>query len=317
MVGPASVAEATTHEAKHGRRGARARQGAGLLSLGVFLGPAVAFYALFMIVPLLGTILLGFTEWPGFNLDQLSWVGLDNFRELAGDSVFWAALRHNLILLVGAVVLKTTVALVLALLLDQRLPGAGLFRGIFLMPTILSLVVVGLVFGLGLSPTLGFVNPFLEAIGLDALAGGWLGDPDRVLWTIVLLDTWQGFGLYMFLFIARLITIPQDVRDAASIDGAGEWRTTWSVILPLLRSTISMVVLLAAIESLKMFELIYVMTSGGPNHASEVISSWGYFQGFTASRVGYGSSILIVLLLVTFALAYVYTTKFRMGDHDD
>jgi raffinose/stachyose/melibiose transport system permease protein len=287
------------------------------VALVAFLGPALVFYVLFMIVPLAGTVLLSFTEWPGFNLDQLQWVGLGNFRELATDSVFLEALLHNVVLIVGAVVLKTAVALVLALALDQRLAGSAFFRGVFLMPTVISLVVVALVFGLGLSPSLGFVNPFLEAVGLGGLAGDWLGDPDRVLPTIILLDTWQGFGLYMFLFIARLVAIPQDLKDAAAIDGAGELRTTWHVVLPLLRSTISMVVLLAAIESLKMFELIYVMTSGGPNHASEVISTWGYMQGFTASRVGYGNAILVVLLVITFSLAVVYVRRFRrIGDDD-
>lgn len=285
------------------------------LALILFLGPALTFYVLFMIVPLVGTIVLSFTEWPGFNLDQLQWVGLGNFRELAGDEVFRQALLHNLVLIVGAVALKTVLALLLALALDQRLPGSAFFRGVFLMPTVISLVVVALVFGLGMSPSLGFVNPLLESIGLGGLAGDWLGDPDRVLATIILLDTWQGFGLYMFLFIARLVAIPQDLKDAAAIDGAGELRTTWHVVLPQLRSTISMVVLLASIESLKIFELIYVMTSGGPNHASEVVSTWGYMQGFTASRVGYGNAILVVLLVITFSLAAVYVRRFRtIGD---
>jgi raffinose/stachyose/melibiose transport system permease protein len=182
------------------------------------------------------------------------------------------------------------------------------------MPTILSLVVVALVFSLALSPSLGLVNPFLEAVGLGRFAGEWLGSPNRVLPIVILIDAWGGFGLYMFLIIARLIAIPQDLRDAAAVDGAGELRTIWHVILPLLRSTIAMVVLLAAIQSLKMFELIYIMTGGGPNHASEVLATWGYFQGFTATRVGYGSSILVVLLVITFAMAFVYVKKFRMQD---
>jgi raffinose/stachyose/melibiose transport system permease protein len=285
-----------------------------LIALAVFLGPALAFYVLFLIIPLTGTVILSFTDWPGFNISQLEWAGLDNFRELAGDPVFRQALVHNVVLLIGAIVLKTVVALVLALALDQRLPLSNFFRGVYLMPTILSLVVVALVFSLALSPSLGIVNPFLESIGLGGLAGEWLGDPGRVLPMIVLIDAWGGFGLFMFLFIARLMAVPQDLRDAAAVDGAGELQTIRHVIIPQLRSTISMVVLLAAIQSLKMFELIYVMTSGGPNHASEVLATWGYFQGFTASRVGYGSAILVVLLVITFLLAFVYVKKFRMQD---
>jgi ABC-type sugar transport system permease subunit len=112
------------------------------------------------------------------------------------------------------------------------------------------------------------------------------------------------------------MAVPQDLRDAAAVDGAGELQTIRHVILPQLRSTISMVVLLAAIQSLKMFELIYVMTGGGPNHASEVLATWGYFQGFTATRVGYGNAILVVLLIITFVLAFVYVKRFRKGDDD-
>lgn len=291
-----------------------AEEGRPRLTLALFLGPALTFYALFMLVPLVGTLLLSFTDWPGFSIEQLRWVGLENFRELARDEVFHRALLHNLFLLAGAVVLNTGVALVLALALDQALPFSGFFRGVFLMPAVISLVVVALVFGLGLSPSLGFINPALEAVGLGQLAGGWLGDPDRVLGVILVLDVWQSFGLYMFLFIARLMAIPQDLKDSAAIDGAGELRTTWHVVLPLLRSTVSMVVLLVAINSLKMFELVYVMTRGGPDHASEVVATWGYFQGFTATRVGYGSANLVVLLVITFALAAVYVRRSRIED---
>ncbi len=290
------------------------KEGRRRLELVAFLGPALGFYLAFMMVPLLGTFLISFTDWPGFSLEQIDWVGLDNFRELAGDDVFWLAFRHNLLLLVGAIVLNTGLALVLALALDQHLRGSSFFRGVFLMPTVISLVVVALVFGLGLSPSLGFINPAFEALGLGRFAGEWLGDPDRVLPMILLLDTWSTFGLYMFLLIARLIAIPKELKEAAAIDGANELRTIWHIVLPLLRSTITMVMLLVAINSLKMFELVYVMTSGGPNHASEVIATWGYFQGFTATRVGYGSATLVVLLVLTFILATIYVRRFRMQD---
>lgn len=280
----------------------------------VFLGPALGFYICFMMIPLLGTFVLSFTDWSGFSLEQIGWVGLDNFRELTQDQVFHEAVLHNVLLVLGAIVLNTSLALVLALALEQRLPGSSFFRGVFLMPSVISLIVVALVFSLGLSPSLGFINPALEAVGLDRLAGDWLGDPDRVLATILLLDTWQSFGLYMFLIIARLIAIPHDLKEAAWLDGAGELRATWYVILPMLRSTLVMVMLLIGINSLKMFELVYVMTKGGPNHASEVIATWGYFQGFTATRVGYGSATLVALLALTFILAAVYVRKFRMQD---
>ena len=282
----------------------------GLLAL-PFLAPALAFYALFLMVPLLGTIALSFTKWSGFNFADIQWVGAANFKELGNDAIFWQSLRHNLAFLFGSVFLKTTIALLLALALDQKLPFSNFFRGVYLMPTVISLVVVGIVFTLVFSPSLGLANPFLEAIGLGRFARPWLGDPSTVLPLIIVIDAWHGFGLYMFLFISRLIAIPQDLHDAAFVDGASGWQDVLHITLPLLKSMITMVVLLAAIESLKMFALVFILTRGGPNHASEVLSSWAFFQGFTANKVGYGSAILVVLLIVTFIMAYIQVTRFQ------
>ena len=280
-----------------------------------FVAPSLIFYTVFLIVPLLGTLALSFTDWSGISLANIRFVGLANYRQLGSDPVFWESLQHNLIFLLGAILLKTTLALLLALALEQNLRFSAFFRGVYLMPTVISLVVVGIVFSLALSPSLGLVNPFLQAIGLGQFAGSWLGDPQKVLPLVIVIDTWQGFGLYMFLFITRLITIPQELHDAAFVDGASGRQDIWYVTLPLLKSTAAMVVLLAAIESLKAFALIYVMTNGGPNHQSEVLSTWAYFNAFTANKVGYGSAILVVLLLITFCLAYIQVTRFQPKDN--
>ncbi len=281
-----------------------------------FLAPALIFYVLFQMVPLLGTLALSVTEWNGFNFADIRFVGADNFRAMGDDPVFWQSLRHNLTFLGGSVVLKTFVALLVALALDQRLPFSHLFRGVYLMPTVISLVVVGVVFTLLFSPSLGLVNPFLESIGLGRFAGAWLGDPKLALPILIVIDTWHGFGLYMFLFISRLIAIPQDLHEAAFVDGANAWQDILHVTLPLMKSMVAMVVLLAAIEALKMFSLVYVMTKGGPNHATEVLSTWAYFQAFTANKIGYGSAILVVLLVITFVLAYVQVTRFQFAEDE-
>jgi len=280
-----------------------------------FVAPSFIFYTLFLVVPLIGTVLLSFTDWSGISFSDIRFIGLGNYKQLGADPVFWASLQHNVIFLLGAIFFKVTVALLLALALEQRLRFSNFFRGIYLMPTVISLVVVGIVFNLALSPSLGMINPFLQAVGLGSFAGGWLGDPQKVLPIIIVIDTWQGFGLYMFLFITQLITIPQELHEAAYIDGANGRQDIWYLTLPLLKSTAAMVVLLAAIESLKAFALIYVMTNGGPNHQSEVLSTWAYFNGFTANKVGYGSAILVFLLIITFALAYIQVTRFQRKDN--
>lgn len=279
-----------------------------------FLAPALVFYAIFLLVPLLGTLALSVTNWSGFNIADIQFVGLDNFRTLGNDAVFWQSLRHNLTFLVGSVILKTSVALFLALALDQHLPFSNFFRGVYLMPTVISLVVVGVVFGLVLSPSLGLINPFLTAIGLEQFTGTWLGNPQMALPIVIAIDVWHGFGLYMFLFISRLMAIPQDLHDAAFVDGANGWQDIVHITLPLMKSMAAMVVLLASIESLKLFSIVYVMTKGGPSHATEVLSTWAYFQAFTANKVGYGSAILVVLLVITFILAYIQVTRFQAQD---
>jgi len=279
-----------------------------------FLAPALIFYAVFLLVPLVGTLVLSVTSWSGFNIGDIEFVGLDNFRTLGSDSVFWESLRHNVTFLVGSVILKTAVALFLALALDQNLPFSNFFRGVYLMPTVISLVVVGVVFSLVLSPSLGLINPFLTAIGLERFTGTWLGNSQVALPILVTIDVWHGFGLYMFLFISRLIAIPQDLHDAAFVDGANGWQDVVHITLPLMKSMVAMVVLLASIESLKLFSIVYVMTKGGPNHATEVLSTWAYFQAFTANKVGYGSAILVMLLVITFILAYIQVTRFQGQD---
>src|SRR5262249_17414990 len=184
-------------------------------------------------------------------------------------------------------------------------------RGIFLMPAVVSLVVIGIVFNLVLSPTFGFLNPLVRAIGLSGLAGEWLGDPHKAMPMVILIDAWPDFGIYMFLFIIRIMNIPDELHEAAFVDGARRLKTIWYVTLPLLRPTIAMVVLLASLESLKVFDLIYIMTQGGPGNATEVLSHYAYLENFEGNRVGYGSAILVVLLGISLVLSYIVVSRLR------
>lgn len=287
------------------RRMDKSRFGRQWIQASFFLGPNLIFYTIFLIFPLIGTFVLSLTDWNGFNISSLRITGLQNYQTLLRDADFWVALGHNAVFLLANIIISTGIALGLAILFEERLPFSKFFRAIFLVPTVLSFVVIGIVFKLGFSPTLGFVNPFLRAVGLGQLAGEWLGDANRVLPVLIGIDIWHMFGLYMFLFIARLITIPEELHEAAWVDGAGWFQQLRYVTLPLIRSTIVMVIMLAAINSLKLFALVQVMTNGGPGHASEVLSTYAYFQAFTGNKVGYGSAIQVVLLVVTFVIALV------------
>ncbi|WP_022884756.1 carbohydrate ABC transporter permease [Glaciibacter superstes] len=273
--------------------------------------PGYFFFIAFLLIPLLLTVLLSFTDWNGFSYDQIRTNGIDNYIRLAKDTVFLQALVHNVAFLLGSVVLKTVLALALALAFRRAFPLSNLFQGIFLVPTTLSLVVVGIVLKFVLDPNNGLINPLLTSIGLGSFAGSWLADPSRALPILIFLDVWVGFGLYLFIFLSSMSSLPGDVFEAAKVDGAGSWKETIYVTIPMLADTIKLVVLLAAIDSLKVFATIYVSTGGGPNHATEVLSTWAFFQAFSGNQVGYGSAILVVLLVITLILAFFYTRQSR------
>jgi len=275
------------------------------------IAPGYFFFVAFLLIPLALTVLLSFTDWNGYSYDNIRFNGVDNYVKLAGDEVFLGALVHNIWFLLGSVVLRTLLALGLALALRRAFPLSGFFQGVFLVPTTLSLVVVGLVLKFLLDPNNGLINPLLRSIGLGALAGAWLADPSRALPILILLDVWIGFGIYLFIFLSSMSTLPGDVFEAAKVDGAKRWQETRYVTLPMLGDTIKLVVLLSAIDSLKVFATIYVTTGGGPNHATEVLSTWAFFQAFSGNQVGYGSAILVVLLLITLVLTFFYVRQNR------
>lgn len=232
----------------------------------------------------------------------MQWAGLQNYASIIHDSIFWQALQHNLEFVFIVVVFQTVVALGLAILLEQKLPLSKFFRGVYFMPTVLSLVVVGLLFSLILSPSQGLLNNFLRTIGLN-IQPAWLGDSKIALFVLMVVSMWKEFGLSMFLFIAGLETIPDDLFDAAKVDGANRWKIISNVIIPLIGETITVVVVLTTISCLKLFELVVVMTKGGPFHATEVLTTRMYNQTFAYGNVGYGSSIAFVLFLLTFGIS--------------
>jgi ABC-type sugar transport system permease subunit len=275
-----------------------------------FILPALIPYVIFLALPIIGSILLSFFNWTGISFNNIEWAGLQNYITLAQDEVFWQAISHNLYFILGGVIGIVSVALTLAVLLEQHLPFSSFFRGVFFIPTTTSLVVVGIVFMLILSPELGLVNPLLRQIGLGHLARPWLGDPGTVMPVIILVDVWKNFGLSMFLFVAGLKGIDAELYDAAKIDGATPWQTFWRVTMPVLWPVTALVIVLTSIGSLKLFDLVYVMTAGGPNYASEVLTTWMYTQGFRYNKMGYGSAMAVVLLLLTLVFSLIQLRLF-------
>lgn len=265
----------------------------------LFIAPAFVFYVLFLALPIVGTVVISLFTWTGISFNTLRFAGLSNYAALLQDPIFWQALLHNAYFIAGGMGSVVIVGLLLAVLLEQDLPGSSFFRGLFFVPTIMSLVVVGIVFSLILSPEFGLVNPLLRGLGLGRFAAAWLGNPSTALPTVIVVNTWQSFGLGMFLFVAGLKSIDAELYEAARIDGATPWQSFWRITMPLLWPVTTLVIILTSINILKLFDLVYVMTSGGPNYASEVLTTYMYSQGFEFNRMGYGSALAVVILLLT------------------
>lgn len=277
------------------------------------LAPSFIFYTLFSTVPMVMAIGIGFTDWNGISAQSIKWIGMGNYIELFSDNFFWISLKNNLVIVGGSVLVQMTLALLLAVILDSGLKGAEIFRTVFFIPTVLSFIVVGLLFSLLLSPTVGIVNPLLDKLGLGSWQHQWLGDKQTALYTVMIVNIWKEFGFSVFLFLAGLQTIPKELYEAARVDGAGPWRNLFSITLPLMKEVTIVVVILAVNQAFLVFDLIYVMTSGGPYHASEVLATYMYSRAFTSGRMGYGTAIAEVLFVIVFVVTLIQLRVTRAG----
>jgi ABC-type sugar transport system permease subunit len=261
--------------------------------------PAFVFYTVFWIAPALIALLSSFTQWNGISLGSIRWVGLANYVELFDDRWFWNALRNNLLFV--AVVLSSIIILGMtyALILNAKPRGHSVFSTIFFIPIVLSSVVIGLLFTQMLSPTVGLVGPALAAAGIPGVEQyQWLGSKDTALPMVMLVYIWRELGFAILLLLAGLQTIPNDYIEAARIDGASPWNITRHITLPLMRPVLTVVIVLVTTNAFLLFDLIIVMTNGGPFHGSEVLSVFMYSQAFLKGNPGYGTAIAMMLFVI-------------------
>ena len=260
-----------------------------------FILPNLIGFVAITLVPVIAAFALSFASWDGYN--PPSWVGLKNFRRLFKDDATMTALRNTVYYAVGHVPLTMLASLGLALLLNRKMRGVAFFRAVAFFPYITSLVAVAIVWNMLFDPTSGPVNQFLHAIGI-ANAPGWTASTTWALPAVIITSVWRDMGYYMVLFLAGLQAIPNEYYEAASIDGAGRWRRFWNVTLPLLRPTTFLVLVLLSVSSFKVFDLIFVMTQGGPGRATLVLSQLIYQDGIINGQFGYASAISLVLFLI-------------------
>lgn len=265
-----------------------------------FLAAPLLAYGITVVWPALYSFARGFTDWQAVGGGDF--VGLDQFRRMAEDPSFLRALRNTLIWTVAAVVVPTTVGLALALALNRVARFAKLIKSFFFLPLALSLVVVGQVWFWIYRPEDGLLNIALDALGLGSLQHAWLSDPNTALWAVMAAWGWQQVTLAMVIFLAGLTSVSRDLTEAAQVDGAGAWQRLRAVVLPALRPSFVVVISLSLINALKSFDIVYVMTGGGPFRQTETLAVLAYRVSFKTYDFGYGSAVSVVLFVVSIVI---------------
>ena len=260
-----------------------------------FILPNFVGFALFTLIPVIAAFVLAFMNWDAYN--PPTFAGFKNFVRLFADDSFHVALGNTLLYALGHVPLTLAFSLGLAILLNQKLRGIAFFRVAIFFPYITSLVAIAIVWNMLFDPTNGPINQFLHAIGI-ANAPGWTSSTAWALPAVIITSVWRDMGYYMVLFLAGLQAIPNEYYEAAEMDGAGRWRKFWSITLPSLRPTTFLVLVLLSVSSFKVFDLIFVMTQGGPGRATLVLSQLIYQDGIINGQFGYSSAISLVLFLI-------------------
>lgn len=264
------------------------------------LGPTLILYALFVFVPVIWSAYYGFFNWSG--IGEAKFIGLDNYAEILRDPVFWRALKNNVIFVLASVFGQVPLALMLAVLLHKSNLLQRFLRSAVFLPMVLSTVVIGMIWQYIYHPQIGILNFLLDALGLESWKLEWLSDRNIAIYSLIPPLIWSYVGLYLIIFMSALQNIPGEIHDAAKIDGVSGARKLVTITLPMIKNTVQVAVILCISGSLKSFDLVYIMTKGGPAHASELLATYMYNSTFTTYRYGFGSAISTTIMVISLLL---------------
>lgn len=276
----------------------------------LFVGPAMAAFASFFVVPFFAGIRFSLTSWNGIS-GTADFVGIANYvRLFTRDRLFWASFRNTLLYTAGHVALVNVAAFFLAVILTQPIAFRRQLRVLFFTPNFLSLVVVGQIWRFLMGQA---SQDLFELTGLSFFATGWISNPDIAIWSVVLASAWQAVGWFALIYIAGLESVPREVIEAARVDGAGRTRLYRSVIVPMIVPSITISLFLTLINSLRVFDIVYAMTQGGPGNATQTAILNIYDTTFGSSMYGYGTakSMVMVVVIGVIAFAQVALLKSR------
>jgi multiple sugar transport system permease protein len=271
------------------------------LPAAIFLLPNLVSIGLFTLIPVVVGFFLSFTSWD--MLSDPEWVGLENYADLLKDRQFWNALRNTLVYTLIVIPGGLAVSMLLAVALNSKIKGTAIYQAIFFLPYVSSTVAIALVWKWIYHPDYGVLNAILNAVGLPGV--DWLVDPNVALGSVAMVQIWQTAGYNMVLLLAGLRAIPKEYYEAAKVDGSSPWTTFWSITVPLLMPTIFFVTTMSIIASFQVFNLIYVMTGGGPGNSTKVYVFYLWENGFSFFKMGYASALAYVLFIIILAITLI------------
>ncbi|MBY5425414.1 carbohydrate ABC transporter permease [Rhizobium johnstonii] len=272
----------------------------------ILLVPALAIYAVFALYPMLNVVILSFQKWNGLDPNR-QFVGIANYQAIfTKDPVFWVAFRNTVIWTMMSLIFPPMIGLLLALSLNQKIFGRNGLRAIFYLPVIIAPIAVATMWKWMYDPFFGLFSQLLTSWGMQGWINDWLGNRDIALYSVFVAYLWQTVGFSMVLFLAGLQNVSQTLVEAARIDGAGRWAVFKHVTLPALRPTITIVLVLSVISSLKAFDIVYGLTGGGPAQSTQMLALWAFTQAMQIFDFGRGAAISVVLLLITMAVVIPY-----------
>jgi raffinose/stachyose/melibiose transport system permease protein len=281
-----------------------------------FIAPALILYSAIVFFPILASVYFSFFEWDILNPPKFTGIG-NYIRMVSSDDVFFNAIWNMLFLLGTSLVFQVTFGFLLAVLLTGKIAGKEFYKNVYFMPAVLSSVAVGMMWSFIYNPKMGIINTLLHSLGLDSMQKLWLSNPKTAMWAITVVVSWQFVGNYMILFIAAIKNISDEILEAARLDGAIGWKMVRHITIPLVKPIIKVCIIMISVGSLKFFDLIYVMTGGGPANATEVLASYLYKRSFQQLEYGYGDALSVVLMVLCLIVTFLINKFVTTSDFED
>lgn len=295
------------------QRKRRSEKGKNFLTALGFLSPTLVIFSVFILFPVLFSFFLSFHKWNMFSAGK-SFIGLENYRRMLFDPEFWMVLKNTIFYTIGTVPLNMAFALLIAMALHRKIAGRKFLRTAFFTPVIVSPVAAALIWRWIYDPNFGLLNHVTGFFGIPAI--NWLNDPNAAMFALIIMGVWKTFGINMVLFSAGLQGIPDSYYEAADIDGAGRWSKFWNITLPMLGPTTFFIMIMSMITSFQVFDIVYVLTSGGPLGATKVIVFYMYEHAFKFFEMGYASAVAyfffaVLAVLTLLQVKYMRTRMYR------